>query len=304
MTRPSGADRIARQHSRGQVIATAVVAALVVIAAVLVPSAAANATAYRFWSYWTGGAGSWSFSSIGASRLPPDGSVDGWRFAVSPATSSTTPPRSTPSFRRLCGGVDADAGAKRVGLVIDFGTSADAAPGEAPPRQQVATCAVVPDAATGYDVLASVVQIRVEDGLVCGLGGYPQRGCGEPVDDPAAPPTPSTPAPTSSAASNQSSTGPDGAASPSSAATYETSPSARGGGHRSSATRRDNQPSRTPIPTRSPAAAFLAAGVDPPPAPSPGGSLSGAAAVVSTAAVVAALVAAAVLVARRRRPGR
>ena len=66
------------------------------------------------------------FSNQGASRRPADGGVEGWRFAISPATSSTIPPRHSPSFSSLCGNTPAEDGKKRVGLVIDYGTSSDA----------------------------------------------------------------------------------------------------------------------------------------------------------------------------------
>jgi hypothetical protein len=150
-------------------------------------SAPADATSYRFWSYWTGGS-DWTFSSEGAARRPPDGSVDGWRFAISPASSSTIPPRQSPSFHKLCGSTPAQDGDKRVGLVVDFGTSADAPEGESPPSM-IATCAVVPDDANGYEVLMTVAQLRTDSGLICGINGYPANECGVPVADPTTSPT-------------------------------------------------------------------------------------------------------------------
>jgi hypothetical protein len=147
----------------------------------------AEATSYRFWSYWTGGS-DWTFSSEGAARRPPDGGVDGWRFAISPASSSTIPPRQSPSFNRLCGSTPAQDGHKRVGLVIDFGTSSDAPDGESPPAV-ITTCAVVPDDANGYEVLMTVAQLRTDSGLICGINGYPATECGLVVSDPTASPT-------------------------------------------------------------------------------------------------------------------
>jgi hypothetical protein len=148
----------------------------------------AAATSYRFWSYWSGG-DSWTFSSQGASRHPADGNVDGWRFAISPASSSTVPPRYSPSFDRLCRGVTADDGQKRVGLVIDFGSSDDAPGGESPPAM-ITTCAVVPDDANGYEVLMTAAQLRTDGGMICGVNGYPATECGVPVADPTTSPTP------------------------------------------------------------------------------------------------------------------
>jgi hypothetical protein len=142
----------------------------------------ADATSYRFWSYWTGGA-DWTFSSQGAARRPADGSVDGWRFAVSPASSSTIPPRHAPSFDSLCGKTPAQDGKKRVGLVVDPGLDGDAPGGETPPPM-IATCVVVPADANGYDVLMTVATLRSDQGLICGINGYPATECGAPVADP------------------------------------------------------------------------------------------------------------------------
>ena len=142
----------------------------------------ASATSYRFWSYWTGGS-DWTFSSQGAARRPADGTVDGWRFAVSPASSSTIPPRHSPSFSSLCGKTPAQDGKKRVGLVVDSGVSGDAPSGESPPAM-IATCAVVPEDANGYDILMTVATLRTDRGLICGINGYPARECGEAVADP------------------------------------------------------------------------------------------------------------------------
>ncbi|MFL6179166.1 MAG: SCO2322 family protein [Actinomycetes bacterium] len=165
-------------------------ALVVAMAAALVGAwgaAPAEATSYRFWSYWTGGS-DWTFSSQGASRRPPDGGVDGWRFAISPASSSTIPPRHSPSFDKLCGGTPAQDGRKRVGLVVDFGTTQDAPDGESPPAR-ISTCAVVPDDANGYEVLMTVAQLRTDSGLICGINGYPANECGVAVPDPTTSPT-------------------------------------------------------------------------------------------------------------------
>ncbi len=152
-------------------------------------AAPAEATSYRFWAYWLGSDNDWSFSSQGASRRPADGTVDGWRFAVSEASSSTTPPRPAPSFGRICGSTDAVDGSKRVGLVVDFGTTADAPDGETPPAI-ISTCVVAPADANGYEVLdLAAVQLRTDSGLICGLNGYPATECGAVVADPTSSPS-------------------------------------------------------------------------------------------------------------------
>ena len=172
---------------RGAAVLTALFATLAVLGTW--GAAPAQATSYRFWSYWLGGDGDWSFSSQGASRRPADGTVDGWRFAISEASSSTIPPRHASSFRRICGSTDAAVGSKRVGLVVDFGTTSDAPDGETP-GALISTCVVAPTDANGYEVLdLAGVQLRTDSGLICGLNGYPATECGVVVADPAPSPT-------------------------------------------------------------------------------------------------------------------
>jgi uncharacterized membrane protein YgcG len=145
-------------------------------------AAPAEATSYRFWTYWTGGS-DWTFSNQGAARRPADGAVEGWRFAISEASSSTVTPRHSPTFASLCRNTAAEDGKKRVGLVVDFGTAEDAPSGESPPAM-LTRCAVVPEDANGYEVLLTAVQLRTDAGLICGMNGYPATECGEPVADP------------------------------------------------------------------------------------------------------------------------
>jgi len=168
----------------------AVITATLVLAAMVGAwgASTADATSYRFWAYWLGSDTGWSFSNQGASRRPADGAVEGWRFAISEASSSTTPPRHTASFDRLCGSTAPQEGKKRVGLVVDFGTAADAPDGESPPAL-IATCVVAPADANGYAVLAAAVQLRIEAGLICGMNGYPAYECGVPVADPTTSPS-------------------------------------------------------------------------------------------------------------------
>lgn len=163
------------------------------LAAVRPPQA--DAASYRYWSYWVGGS-AWTYAGQGASRVPPDGSVDGWRFVVSPATGSSKPPRASAGFQALCGDTDPVAGQKRVGVVIDYGTDDDAPPGEQPPAGPAGACVVLPPSANGYQVLAALTSLRVESGLVCGITGYPATGCAEPVEPDDDPPASSSPQPT------------------------------------------------------------------------------------------------------------
>jgi hypothetical protein len=153
--------------------------------AVAVPlTAHAQDDVFRFWGYYQWTDDAWVFALTGpAEAVPLDGVVEGWRYAVAGAEPRF--PRADGDFELICGSTDADAGEKRVAVVIDYGTEADSEDGSEPPAAEGA-CAVVADDATGADVLADVTEVRVDDsGLTCGLGGYPQQGCGGPVSTPA-----------------------------------------------------------------------------------------------------------------------
>lgn len=174
----------------------AIVAALAVAVAVVVPSAilpaTSHAAAYRYWSYWLGADQSWSFANVGpAFRVPADGTLEGWRFSVS-GVEGNHMPSFAPDFESVCGDTASEEGRKRVAVVVDPGTSADAPEGEQPPGAW-AMCVVAESRATGYDVLRAAATVRAERGLICGIGGFPARGCADVIADP----TP-TPAPTKS----------------------------------------------------------------------------------------------------------
>ncbi len=145
---------------------------------------AAQASAYRYWTYWQAPAGSWEFATAGpASLVPVDGSVEGWRFAVT--TQSGAPsdaPRVEPTFDDICGSTPAAEGSKRVAVVVDPGPAALAPAGEQPP-DLVAACVSLPVEATGLEALQTVTSIRTDGGLICGLGGYPARECAPVLDD-------------------------------------------------------------------------------------------------------------------------
>jgi hypothetical protein len=158
----------------------AVILILVTLAGVVV-AAPAQAAAYRYWGYWHLEKGDWAFARTGpAGVVPADGSVDGWRFAVTDE-SSQRKPRVLPSFDTLCAGTAAKSGSKRVGLVIDYGRSADSAGRTQPPVPR-AICVAVPEKATGADVLAAGTTLRLDKGQTCGIDGWPATGCSELVD--------------------------------------------------------------------------------------------------------------------------
>ena len=136
--------------------------------------------AYRYWTYWVLDSGQWSFSQVApAGTLPEDGAVQGWRFAVTTiAGNSSSTPRTDPAlaFERACAGITAPAGSKRVAIVIDSGEAALAPSAQVPPAPRAA-CAVVDADATGAQSLSSIANLRVEDGLVCAIDGYPSGEC-------------------------------------------------------------------------------------------------------------------------------
>ena len=161
--------------------ALAAVAALLI--AVLAPAAAHAQDAYRFWGYYQWDGTQWAFAQTGpADAVPEDGAVEGWRFAVS---DESTPrfPRADGDFQTLCVDIVAADGLKRVAVVIDPGTAADSPDGTEPAAPSGA-CAVVPEDATGDQVLTAVASTRVEGGLVCAIGDYPATGCGDAVAGP------------------------------------------------------------------------------------------------------------------------
>src|SRR6478735_7464317 len=161
-----------------RVVLAAVVAACL-SALTLTP---AHAAAYRYWGFYQLTGGAWTYAQKGPDQtVPKDGAVDGWRFAVADE-SSTRYPRAVLTFDQVCGSTPAEAGKKRVGLVVDFGRPADAADGATPPEPK-ALCAVVATDATSAAVLAVAGDVRTEKGLVCGVDGYPTSDCGGAVKE-------------------------------------------------------------------------------------------------------------------------
>jgi hypothetical protein len=155
---------------------------LALVAAVVAPAAPASAAAYRYWGYFQLQDTAWGFATKGPDQVTPaDGAVEGWRFAVAGETDARMP-RATATFDDLCGDTAAEAGKKRVGVVIDYGRAADAEDGKEPPAP-VGKCAVVDTRATGAEVLAAVATVRAEGGLVCGIDSHPASGCGGEVKE-------------------------------------------------------------------------------------------------------------------------
>ncbi len=175
-------------RTHGHVRARVQVLAAVLAASALVSFGAAgsaHAAGYRYWSFWDRAGDHWTYATQGPSTArPADGDVEGFRFAVSEDSQDATQPRGAASFAAICAKTPEQDGTKRVALVIDFGTAADAPGGEAPPSPSPRTaCARVSSGATTAEALAAVAKpLRYDaNALLCAIAGYPGTGCGEQV---------------------------------------------------------------------------------------------------------------------------
>lgn len=170
-------------------LATGSAALVGTMALALVPAGSADATPYRFWSYWKWTGSSWTFMNVGPQGNLPAGTVIGWRFAIQQDSASASSPRADGDFAALCG--NASSG---IGVVVDYGIRSDAPSGESPPRSTPrGFCATKPDDTNGYRATAEHAVLRVNgSGLVCGIDGYPKTECGATVVATASP-TPSPP---------------------------------------------------------------------------------------------------------------
>ncbi|MFD8824653.1 SCO2322 family protein [Streptomyces sp. NPDC059605] len=162
-----------------------VVLAVLTVLAVLLGTGTAHAAGYRYWSFWEGSGTGWTYATQGPSLVrPDDGTVQGFRFAVSEDSRDAAKPRHAPDFAKICAGTPARDGTKRIALVIDAGTAADAPSGETPPAPRTACARVAPDASAA-EALASVAKpLRYDSAaMLCAISGYPRTGCGEQVPD-------------------------------------------------------------------------------------------------------------------------
>ncbi|MFD4260301.1 SCO2322 family protein [Streptomyces sp. NPDC058534] len=149
----------------------------------------AQAAGYRYWSFWDRDGDQWVYAAQGPSLArPSDGDVQGFRFAVSANSGDAAKPRGAADFASICAKTPAEDGSKRVALVLDFGTAADASSGETPPAPRTACAQVAPDATTA-DALADVAgPLRYNtSALLCAIAGYPKSGCGDQVSGEAGP---------------------------------------------------------------------------------------------------------------------
>lgn len=160
-------------------------ASIAAAAAMLValPAPGAHAAAYRYWTYWQAAPAGWQFATAGpAFTLPEDGSVEGWRFAVtSEGGTAEAMPSMAPDFEVICGSTSPVPGSKRIALVVDSGVLEHAPSGQSP-SPLIAECVVADADATGYQVLRSVAEVRSDNGLICAIAGYPAGECAPVVE--------------------------------------------------------------------------------------------------------------------------
>ena len=139
----------------------------------------ANAADYRYWTFWVTTNDSWSFANEGAGTLKAtDQMVTGWKFAITGADNGL-PPTESAVFAELCPDTSEQAGTLRVAVVVDFNDQATAPEGETPPSPNVVNCVTVKEGQTAADALnATGLEVRANDGLLCGISGYPKEECG------------------------------------------------------------------------------------------------------------------------------
>ncbi len=164
---------------------------------------ASEAAAYRYWTYWTASEANWTFATKGpAFRVPEDGTVEGWRFAITETVAGTAP-RTSVSFNDVCGDTPTQQDRKRIALIIDPGVATDAPTGENG-GSAWAACVVAALGATGFDILTAEVTVRTQRGLICALNGFPATECAPVLADtpPAETAKPSPPQPTPTVSTN------------------------------------------------------------------------------------------------------
>ncbi|MGW8889028.1 SCO2322 family protein [Streptomyces sp. NPDC055749] len=173
----------------------------------------AQAAGYRYWSFWESDGKSWTYATQGPSLTrPDDGTVEGFRFSVSEDSQDSAQPRHAPDFEKICAGTAPKDGTKRIGVVIDPGTAADAPEGESPPALRAVCAQVAPDASAAEALASVATPLRYSsDALLCAISGYPESGCGDQIGDDTSEstgPADSTPA-TNSPATGQANEGDD-----------------------------------------------------------------------------------------------
>ena len=154
----------------------------------IAPSAQATTKGWRYWGYFQAAPGktAWTAAMTGPAVDVADGSVEGWSFVFSSDDIPSKAPSIKPSFKSICAKTPADNDTKRIGLVIDFGSTVYAPKGDKV-NKTIATCVRVAKESLGIDVLAQVAKIRAsKSGLICGINGFPSKECGVEIPTPTA----------------------------------------------------------------------------------------------------------------------
>lgn len=169
-------------HRRAAAFVLMLVTAMLATVALAAP---AQATAYRYWSYWQGASGTWVAAQTGPGDYTlVDEDVQGWRFAIT-SDNPAAAPDNAPDFATLCPDLAAASvteGDIRAAVVLDSGFTADAPDGQTPPAD-VVSCVTVPEGSTGNQALAAAGAVTEDGGLVCAINGYPTDECGAEVSD-------------------------------------------------------------------------------------------------------------------------
>jgi len=146
----------------------------------------ASQSGYRYWGYFQAppASNSWVMAMTGPTTNVPDGSVEGWIHTFGNEVINAVAPNPLPNFAELCKKVRPVADKKRIGLIVDFGTSAIKPKGESIPRR-VRTCILIDRNANGAEILAAATKIRASaSGFICGINGYPAKECSAEIKTP------------------------------------------------------------------------------------------------------------------------
>ncbi|MDP4804655.1 MAG: SCO2322 family protein [Candidatus Nanopelagicales bacterium] len=163
-----------------------IVLALTVSGLLLAPGARAE-SGYRYWTFWVSEGENWRFATEGpATTRTSEGDVFGWRFAITTATATkdAQPSISAPAaFAKACADVSAPEGEHRLAIVIDYGSADQAPEDEVPPTNRI-ECVLALDGSTAAQSLSTIANLRVDQGFVCGVDGYPESECAPVVELP------------------------------------------------------------------------------------------------------------------------
>lgn len=163
-----------------------VILALVVSGICLAPGARAE-SGYRYWTFWMSEGENWRFATEGpATTRTNEGDVFGWRFAITTASATEDAQPSISArdaFADACADVPFAAGEHRLAIVIDYGKADQAPEGEVPPANRI-ECVLALDGSTAAQSLSTIANLRVDQGFVCGVDGYPASECAPVVELP------------------------------------------------------------------------------------------------------------------------